>query len=162
MKRIGNYKRKHSMYGTSTYETWASMRARIFNPNSIGFKDYGGRGLGMDPRWSDFREFLKDMGVRPEGKTIGRKDNERGYFPDNCCWEDCFEQARNKRNNHFIELDGKRLTLAEWSRIIGCSPRCISQRLKRRWTEKEALLPVQKDAHRAGKIRHSSRKDVGV
>ena len=58
------------------------MRDRCLNPAYKDYRNYGGRGITIDPRWDDFLVFLQDMGPRPEGTTLGRKDNDRGYFPD--------------------------------------------------------------------------------
>ena len=37
------------------------------------------------------------MGVKPEGTSIERINNELGYRPDNCKWGTSIEQGRNRR-----------------------------------------------------------------
>jgi hypothetical protein len=73
------------------------MRQRCLNPKNSNYADYGGRGITVCERWLNFTNFLADMGVRPEGLTLGRRDNNRGYSPDNCGWETYTEQNRNTR-----------------------------------------------------------------
>lgn len=82
----------------SEYAIWMNMRQRCNNPRSRFYADYGGRGITVCERWGDFAAFLADMGERPDGKTLDRIDNDRGYEPTNCRWATTVEQARNKRD----------------------------------------------------------------
>jgi len=70
-----------------TYNSWASMRARCSDPARANYKHYGGRGITVDPRWDSFENFLADMGERPEGFTLSRRDHAKSYSPENCMWE---------------------------------------------------------------------------
>ena len=75
------------------------MMTRCYNPNVKSYKDYGGRGVQVCEQWHSFANFLTDMGERPPGTTLDRKDNDRGYAPDNCRWATKAEQASNTRAN---------------------------------------------------------------
>lgn len=82
---------------TREYTTWKSMWQRCANPKHTAFKYYGGRGIRVCKRWEVFENFLEDMGERPAGKTLDRKDNNAGYTPKNCRWATHKEQIHNRR-----------------------------------------------------------------
>jgi len=83
-----------------TYSSWRNMIQRCSNKNHSQYKDYGGRGIEVCAKWrKSFQTFLKDLGKRPEGKTIDRRDPDGPYGPQNCRWEGATSQARNRRNS---------------------------------------------------------------
>ena len=63
--------------------------------------------------------FLADMGERPEGKSLDRRDNGKGYSPENCKWSSLKEQGRNKRNNSMVSYQGRDITMVELSEVLG-------------------------------------------
>lgn len=76
------------------YRRWIGMHARCASNDSR----YGGRGIVVHPRWSDFENFLRDMGVpQDRSLTLDRIDNDKGYGPDNCRWATAKEQRANQR-----------------------------------------------------------------
>ncbi len=52
--------------------------------------------VGMRHR-QKFENFVADMGERPDGLSIGRRDNSKDYEPSNCKWETSKEQNTNRR-----------------------------------------------------------------
>jgi hypothetical protein len=80
---------------TKTYKTWKLMRSRCYTKTADNYKWYGGEGITVCERWSDYTNFLNDMGERPIGKTIDRIDTKQGYFKENCRWATPKEQAEN-------------------------------------------------------------------
>lgn len=110
-----------------TYRIWQNMMARCNNPNSDSWKDYGGRGIAVCDRWATFEGFISDMGEAPDHGTLDRIDTNSGYQPDNCRWTDWATQMRNKRNNVWVELDGKKMVREDAKAILGLSNRAMNR-----------------------------------
>ena len=77
------------------YTTWLQMRDRCNNPNKNTYHYYGGRGIKVCAEWDNFWTFYEDMGDRPEGHTLDRKDNDKGYSKENCRWLSKEGQSNN-------------------------------------------------------------------
>ena len=76
------------------------MKNRCYHPSYHAFNHYGGRGITVCDEWrNNFEAFYKwalSNGYR-DNLTIDRKDNDKGYSPDNCKWSTMKEQNQNKR-----------------------------------------------------------------
>lgn len=132
---------RHGQSKTRAHAIWRKMLGRCMNPNDAAFSDYGGRGITVCERWTVFENFLEDMGHPADGLSIDRIDNNSGYDPENCRWASNVEQANNKRNNHFVILNGERKTISEWSRVLGIGIGTIERRIAAGWPEDRLLIP---------------------
>ena len=131
---------------TKSYQTWAGIKSRVRNPNDARFSDYGGRGIDMSPRWAcSFEAFHADMGDPPSSRhQIDRKDNDKGYWPDNCRWADLIEQANNKRSCIVVAYRGEVRTLPDWCRHLGLKYETIYRRYKRDNSNLDAVFSPKK------------------
>jgi hypothetical protein len=127
-KRVAEMNTTHGMYGTPENKAWRAMHTRCRDKSD---ENYGGRGISVCERWSDFDAFYSDMGPRPEGMTLDRIDVNGDYSPENCRWADRKVQARNKRNNRFIEHGGVVATMAEWAEKANMPQWKLKQRIDR-------------------------------
>lgn len=126
------------------YWVWADMLSRCRNSNHAAFANYGGRGIAVSERWSSFAAFSEDMGERPLGGMLDRRDNDGPYSPDNCRWSTRTEQNSNRRNCIYVSHGGERVTLREYCRREGLTYRPIVKRIQdRKWPVEMALsVPV--------------------
>lgn len=130
----------HGKTNTPTFTAWVNMKQRCTNPKHKSYHRYGGRGITICERWlSSFEAFLEDMGEKPDGAQLDREDNTRGYTPDNCRWVTPEQNSNNREVCRFIEYMGKRQTIAQWAREIGCSRQALRFRIEQEWSPEEAL-----------------------
>lgn len=127
--------------------------SRCYNKKCKAYKNYGGRGIVVHESWINsyeaFRDdILNEIGPCPEGKSIDRIDNDRGYEPGNVRWATPLEQARNKRSVKMIVIDGIGRCAAEWATFPGAAEAStIRYRRKIGWGPEASVF---------GKRRHKS------
>lgn len=104
------------------YRVWTTMKERCLNPNSASFYKYGARGIYVCERWRySFEAFRDDMGPRPDGYSIERKNNNGPYSPDNCIWASQRTQMSNRRNSIRVEHQGRIISASEYAELMGVS-----------------------------------------
>ena len=81
-------------------------------------------------KFENFEQFWKELGERPEEKSLDRIDPLGNYEPGNVRWATVKEQTRNKTNNIFVEYKGKKMCLEDAARISGKDPGALRRRLK--------------------------------
>lgn len=116
------------------------MRTRCTNPKADNYKHYGGAGITVCTRWlMSFSNFYNDMGPRPDGYTLGRKNNSLGYIKSNCAWVGRIEQMRNRSITHLITAFGKTKCLSAWSNTYGVPAQTILDRLGLGYTPEDSV-----------------------
>ena len=132
---------------TLEYRIWKNMRGRCLNKNSKDYPYYGGRGITVCERWNDFKNFIDDMGKKPNGHSLDRIDNSKGYSPCNCRWATKLEQMNNIRTNQILTIDGVSKPLPVWAREYGHKRTTVQARLLRGWDHKRAVMTKVLDVH---------------
>lgn len=133
---------------TSEFNIWSGMRERCSNPNHVGYKNYGGRGITVCDRWANsYINFLADMGRRPSLKhSINRIDNDGNYCPENCEWTTQKRQGGNTRLTIFLVINGVRKALRDWADEVGIPAKTVWQRMKNGWSADRAVFePIHAD-----------------
>lgn len=120
---------KHGMSHTHTWNSWMGMLQRCNNINDKDFSNYGGRGITVCDGWMVFENFYKDMGPRPEGKSLDRIDVNGPYSPDNCRWATPEEQANNRRSSNTYTYNGETMSLKQWASTNGIKLNTLKNRV---------------------------------
>ena len=91
----------HGCSGTPTWQSWRAMKERC-NENRRGYES-----TTYDPRWNDFKVFLKEMGERPDGTTLDKdiKGDGTYYSKETCMWATAEEQQRHSGNAKLTEQE---------------------------------------------------------
>lgn len=139
LEKILKHGQAYGKNGSKTYTAWAQMKSRCDNPKNKFYADYGGRGIGYCDEWKNFEAFFADMGEAPEGLSLERIENSKGYSKGNCKWATRKEQQNNRRNTKMIEYEGKmwpKQIIAERFGIDSCT---LMGRIRRGWPIEKAL-----------------------
>lgn len=93
-------KAKHGYHKNTHYDRYCKIIDRCCNEKSKDYFKYGGRGITICDEWKNIDNFIKwAEETYIDGTTIDRKDNEKGYNPDNCRWTTYEVQAQNRRKS---------------------------------------------------------------
>jgi len=147
VERVTERNVKHGDSKTRFYQTFISIKRRVYSKVGNDYKDYGGRGIKIE--WKDYIEFKKDMyksylehckkyGIKET--TIERIDVNGNYSKENCCWATLKEQANNKTTNNFITFKGETKTIAMWAEALNLKYMTLYNRInKYNWSLEKSL-----------------------
>ena len=86
------------------YTLWLDMITRCYNPNNVGYPQYGAKGVTVCDRWRSFEVFLEDVKLLPgydlwlnnpgmyqidkDIRQMGIPEYLKVYSPETCCFVD--------------------------------------------------------------------------
>lgn len=109
--RRTHFKRDHPLY-----RVWDGMKYRCNTETCNSYENYGGRGITVCEEWNDSFESFYNWCIQngwERGLQIDRIDNNRGYHPRNCRIVTPKDNSRNRRDNRYVNVEGKAVILAE-------------------------------------------------
>lgn len=88
-----------------------------------------------------------DMGEIPEGMSLDRIDNNKGYSKDNCRWATREEQNKNKTSTILLTIDGVTMCAKDWAKTICVGQQQITNRVRSGMSHKDAYLDAMNAKH---------------
>ena len=120
-----------------THRVWQKMKDRCQNPNHTHYNRYGGRGILIE--WDSFGSFFRDVGHRPVGKVLLRRDIDGNYNKNNCYWGTIAEGNQNRSSVKRMELNGQTKSVTQWAREYNVDRHLVYKRLDSGWDLERAL-----------------------
>ena len=136
----------HGLAYHPSFQCWVDMNKRCHSPSDPSYPNYGARGIEVCGEWRHTpNQFVLDMGEKPQGMSLDRIDNGKGYFKDNCRWTTSEVQASNKRSNVLLEHKGEIMPVSQWAKKLGMHKATLRGRLASGWgVERSVTTPVSK------------------
>lgn len=134
--------KSHGLTKSRIYRIYNGMKTRCTNPNRRSYKDYGKRGISVCDEWKNdfmsFYEWAETNGYTDE-LSLERKDVNKGYSPQNCCWISLKDQANNKRRTVYITYNNEKKPMSVWAKELNISYWTLRSRKSYGWTDKEII-----------------------
>tara|TARA_Y100000296_G_C5123754_1_gene231759 strand:- start:27 stop:569 length:543 start_codon:yes stop_codon:yes gene_type:complete len=122
------------------------MKRRCLEPRHNFYHRYGGRGITVCERWlASFLDFYEDMGKKPPGTSLDRRDNDGNYDPDNCRWATPLQQSQNTANVVLLTYNGETLCLKEWARKLFIDASSLKWRIDNWGLDRALSTPRRKE-----------------
>lgn len=125
-------RKTHGKSKTRIHRIWTAMRKRCYNPTYESFHRYGGRGIAVCREWDSFEKFYADMGeAYRDGLTLDRVEYNGNYCKENCRWATMKEQNRNRVDNVWVTIGGRRALMRDVCSARGVLFSTVSLRILR-------------------------------
>jgi hypothetical protein len=144
----------HGMSRTKLYGVWAAMKRRCYSKKHINSNRYIDRGITMCDEWKKSFSVFKDWALKnnyAHGLQIDRKDNDKGYSPENCRFVTNKVNCNNREVTLLVDYNGQRtpLTLTLDSLRLGAHYHAIFRRIQRGWDHQKAIdTPIRTGNYR--------------
>ena len=134
---------KHHLCNDPLYDIYYDIKKRCYNKKTIGYKNYGGRGIIMCNEWIDDVVAFINWGYNngyENNLQIDRINNDGNYTPVNCRWVSRHENKMNRRNTIYLEYKGERKTMYDFALQFGMEYKLLKDRIfKLKWDVQIAL-----------------------
>ena len=114
-----------------------NIKSRCYNPKDKRYKNYGGRGIAVCEEWlnntTNFYKWATQNNYKP-GLSIERIDVNGNYCPENCTFIPFIEQSQNTTRTHYIEWNGIKKNISQWSKYLNVPYSTINHRSQRGWS----------------------------
>jgi dCMP deaminase len=132
---------------TKEYTAFVAMRGRVLQDMPSWKERYKNTiydGMELQEEWKTkegFDDFYRYMGPSPDGTSLDRIDNDKGYIKGNVRWADL---------SNILFAFGREQNLTDWAREYNLTPECLHQRINSyKMTPEEALTkPLSKNSGR--------------
>lgn len=118
------------------FQALADAIQRCHNERHRAYRLYGARGIAVCDEWrgrGGFARFLAHIGPRPDGCSLDRINNSRGYEPGNVRWATPLEQAQNTRVFRGVRLAQRERAAQRPSRAVTKPVACACGKAAKRW-----------------------------
>ena len=140
-------------------QLWTGIQGRCNTQSNSSYCRYGAVGITLCQKWTGGKGKVKFMKWAfangwSQGLQIDRKENSKGYSPDNCRFVTPSQNARNKTNNRLLTYKGETKCVADWGEDERCGVPFAQfrQRITAGWDIERALTqPLQIQRRRNAK-----------
>lgn len=134
----------HGLSDHPGYNIYRAMMSRCYRKSTVGYKDYGARGISVCAKWKNnpeaFVSWLESNGYVKGTTQIDRINNNGNYTPSNCRLVSRRDNLNNTRKNVFIKVNGECMTIANAARKYHIADTVLRQRIsKLGWDSERAV-----------------------
>lgn len=123
---------EHGLSKTRLYSIYSGMKQRCYNPNNQHYQWYGAKGITICDEWmvenglQNFIEWSLNHGYE-EHLTIDRKENDKGYSPNNCQWVTASANSYRVSNKNILPSLPNLQNSREYSMIYSSNEQLVTE-----------------------------------